>query len=251
MKQCPKCQGFELYEDEEDTCPYCGTSLVLYDRKNRREVDFRENPTSDRPPVDSRRETSRSEEPVFESRDGNRFKYRGVVVSVSPTSRYISSSMKWFNAVFRGQPYQIGNPVYETVLRIEEICQSRIPDKMRSLIFYGELGELNTGDDVTICAVRKYDRFIVQSLMINDIESLVHANGLISASVVRFLSLLTIVLIGLFVMGIVSFFTSGGFLLLISALAIGIVSVIFKIAAALAPLIGIAFVFWIFFHKNK
>lgn len=252
MKQCPKCQGIELYDDEVMRCPYCNTSLVPYVRQPRggtrtravhAEAPVRPNTTS--------RETRQENEPEFENRSGRRYNYRGIVVSATPSSRFMSSIVKWFNAVFRGRPFQIGNPVHETILRIEEITDSRIPDQMRSLVYYGELGELNVGDDVSIRAARQNGRLVVKELFINDIESEIRPHGVVSAAAIRIVTLLTIAVVAFLLASIISFFTTGGIWRVMSALVGGAASLAYMAFVTLAPVLGLIFVYWIMFGKHR
>ena len=191
MKQCLECQGLELYDDVEMYCPHCNAVLVPYVRNNRRQSAGMVNNEPIRPRMQNQTEKY-AEAPVFESYSGGRLVYRGTVVSITPTSRFMTRFMKWFNAIFRGQPYQFGNPVYETVIRIEEISRLRIPDQMRSIVYYGEPGELNVGDDITVSAVRRTGRLVARDLVINDIESVIRPYNQISALAVRILSLMAV-----------------------------------------------------------
>ena len=156
----------------------------------------------------------------------------------------MSRSLKWANAVFRGQPYQFGNPVHETIIRIEEISQSRLPDRMRSLVYYGELGELDVGDDVTISAVRGNDRLVIKDIVINDIETSVRPHGQMSAAAVRVLTLLLLVFIYYLFSSIISAFTSGRIFSSLGALARGIF-------VTFAPILGLLFVFSLFFRRRR
>jgi hypothetical protein len=158
--------------------------------------------------------------------------------------------LKWINSIFRGQPYQLGNPVHETIIRIEEICQSRLPDRLRSLVYYGELGELDIGDDVTISAVRRNDRLVIRSMVINDIESAVKPHGQISAAAVRVLAFVSVALVVFLIAGIVSFFTSGGLWTLLGSLVGGTLSIAGKLLTVLAPILGLLFVYWLFFRRK-
>ena len=251
MKQCPNCQGFELYDDEVSRCPYCNTVLVPYIRNNRRgsfnTVQYTGNPV--RPRESSNSETN-TEDPEFEHRYGNRYIFRGIVVSISPTSCFMTNYVKLFNAIFRGQPYQIGNPVHETIIRVEEISHSKIPDQMRSLVYYGELGELDVGDDVTIRAVRGNNRLIVKDLVINDIETAVRARGVLSSAAVRMLSLIAIGVIVLFFAMIISFFTTGAAWRLLNALIGGAFNLVSMVLVTLAPILGLLFICWLFFRRH-
>lgn len=253
MKQCPSCKGPELYDDAETRCPHCDAALVPYVRASRRSSSLSSNRDSREEPVrPTHHNTGRHEaQPVFERHIGGRIIYRGIVDSITPTSRFMQPLLKWGNSFFRGQPYQLGNPVHETIIRIEEISQSRLPDRLRSFVYYGELGELDIGDDVTISAVRMNDRLVIKNIVINDIESTVKPHGQISAAVVRVLALLSLALVVILVSSIILFFTSGGFLVLLGALVDGTLSFVGKLITVMAPIALLLFVYWLFFRRRR
>ena len=253
MKQCPNCKGLELYDDAETNCPYCGTGLVRYERQNGRTVGDTRYANDEPVTPRSRREgrTRAADTPEFVQQAGRKYSYRGRVVSISPTSRFMSRFEKWFNAVFRGLPYQIGNPVYETNIRIEEIKWSRIPEQAQNLAFYGDPGELDVGDDVSVTAVRKNNRYVVKNITINDVNGSVRMRGLVPAALIRAITLCAVLLIVVLTAGIVSFFSTGGFWTLLGAIASGIVLILSKIIAALAPIIILVIVFWLLIKGRR
>lgn len=256
MKQCPSCQGLELYDDDSLYCPYCNTLLVPYVRNNRRQ-DANENNYSEEPTRAKNRgnccvrDSNRSEIPAFERNVGGRYSFRGIVSSISPTSRFISRPVKFFNSIFRGQPYQIGNPVHETIIRIEEISHSRIPDHMRSLVYYGEIGELNVGDDISVTAIKKDGRLIIRDLIINDIDDSVHPHGVIPAEAFRAISIIIILIAIMLIASIISFFTTGAVWNLLAVLVNLVMSIIGKIIRICAPLLVVLFIYWIFFRRRR
>ncbi len=253
MKQCPKCQGMELYDDKEQTCPHCGSLLMPYLRSARR---FQNGNTATsaadpvRPQATAPVQNSPSA-PTFESRNNRMIHYRGVVVSISPTSRFMHGFVKWINAIFKGQPYQLGNPVHETIIRIENITQERIPDRMRSLVLYGQTGEIDIGDDVTVTAVEQGGRYVVKKLLINDTGADVRAYGQISATVIRILTLISIALAILFVSLVISFFSSGGIWTLLSALVGGTMSIATKLLVTLSPLAALLLIYWLLIRGRR
>jgi len=249
MKRCPNCRGLELYDDVESRCPHCGAPLIPYVRENGRggAAGRAAGPIS---PNSGERRRTNPEDPVFESRDGRKTIYRGMVVSISPTSRFMTSPVKWFNAVFRGRPYQLGNPVHETVIRLEEICRSRIPEEMRALIFYGEPGEMDVGDDVTITAVQRHGRLEAQSIYIHDIKTDVRPQDQIPGGAVIALSVSVAVLVALFVSMVLSFFTSGGIWTVLNTLVGVTLGLAGRLIATLSPLLILLFVYWLFFRRR-
>ncbi len=274
MKQCVNCSGFELYDDGVSFCPHCNAVLVPYAGKRRKgflsdsDVTISHSDSSfgsldnnaakygagnNTPlrPNNTFYSQERFQEPEFESRYGGRYNYRGRVVSISSASHYVSGFGKWFNSVFRGIPYQRDNPEYETVIRIEEISRTRMPDRMRSLVFYGELPELNEGDDVSISAVQRSGRLVVKNIIINDIETAFSAYGLHSATAMRLFSIIMMVIAAALVFSIISFFSSGGIFRLIGAVTDMAVGLVTKLLIAIAPLLVMIFIFRLFFGRHR
>lgn len=253
MKQCPNCQGFELYDDDIVRCPHCDTVLIPYKRRPRvsNPINNPQQPITPNPiPSTSQQQNDdTTQAPKFQNSVGRRNNYRGIINSINPTSRFIPSIVKWFNAFFRGQPYQFGNPVHETTIRIEEITDSRIPNQMRNLVFYGEVGDLNVGDDVTVSTVSSGGRLIIRDLYIHDVETTIQTRG-VSAWGVRILTLAAIGLIVFLFAAIISFFSSGGFWTVLDRLMIGLFNLLIKIIIALSPIGALLFVYWMFFRKK-
>lgn len=249
MKQCPVCKGIELYDDAQTNCPHCNSELVPYTRTARNRIN-NNNPANPVRPNTRPDDRQRQEDPVFERDAGKKLIYRGIVTSISPTSHYESRFTKWINAVFRGQPYQLGNPVYETIVRIEEINRSRIPEQMRNFVYYGELNELDIGDDVTITAKRSSNRLEIKGIVINDVDEIVKPHNQLSGIALKLLSLLIVILIIFLVSAIISLFTSGGIWKLLSALVGGALSVLYKLIAVLAPIIVLILIYWFFFKRK-
>ncbi len=250
MKQCPNCQGLELYDDEEIRCPHCDSVLVPYVRSRR--TSSSGNPTQEETvrPTTPHSSARRAQQPEFEQRVGRKLQYRGIVDSITPSSRFMPRFLKWANAVFRGQPFQLGNPVHETTIRIEEISQSRLPDRMRSLVYYGELNELDVGDDVTISAYRKNSRLIIKRIRINDIESDVKPHGQISAAAMRIVSVIALSCIVFIIAAITSFFTSGGIWKLFDSLVTGTLGIASRLLIILGPIGALVLIYWLFFRKR-
>ena len=298
MKQCPNCQGLELYDDIVERCPYCNAVLVTYVRgQDRRGRQTERSMTEDEPvrPVDtsqagarmrstgthrtegagnrteartenSRQETRRQEQtdgstrsrrqersadPVFETRLGSNYRYRGIVTGVTSTNQFMRNSLKWFNAIFRGQPFQFGNPVYETNIRIEEITRHRMPESERNIVFYGQAGGLAAGDDVEISAVRKGGRLIARRITNNNTLARIRSGGMISAGVIRLFLLLFLVLFLFFVDGIVSFVSSGGIGFLLSALVGGTVNIVIRLLEIFGPLLIGGWLLWLLIRGGR
>ena len=236
MKRCPTCNDFALYDDNIHTCPICDSTLVTYVRNvsSRSSTDSTNWETNNGEPVRSNNTQSTNSEqhganratPVFETRSGLRYHYRGIVTEITPRARLHNRLKKWIYALFRGEPYQFGNTSHETVLRIEEFHIGRVSGRKRDLIFYGDVeGRFNVGDDVDIIAKRRGDRYIVTRMYLNETESYVRSGPQIPAGIVAILSLIALVLALYLVGGVVAFIASGALLVLLDK-AIGVIIVI-------------------------
>lgn len=248
MKRCPKCGGLELYDDSRLTCPYCGGTLIAHDRW----PAGRQGGGVDRPSAAPARQTGTElpEEPRFEEKHAGRYSYRGRVVSLAPSERPARPLAKWLAAVFLGQPYQLGATVHETCIRIEEFSCSRLSEQMRNLVYYGQLNDLNVGDDITAAAVLRHGRLIVKELSIHDVESDVRARGQISSAAVRLLTLLAAALAALLAACLAQALRSGAVWALLGAAAGLLVTLAYKLLVLLAPLIILLFVHWLIFWKR-
>ena len=185
MKRCTACNDFALYEDSEIVCPVCGSRLVTYVRSPQPQVNVGIN----MPNMVSVNDTT----PRFETRNGNTYTFRGIVTEVSSQTRSYSRPRQIFNALFRGEPYQLGSTTYNrgaatcyrTRIRIEEFVNARLSTEKRELIFFGDCeGRITYGDDVTITAKKRGDRYIIKSLRCNDTSTNVKAEAQIPPTVV-------------------------------------------------------------------
>ena len=234
MKKCPNCNDFSLYDDNVLTCPICDSNLVTYNRNGSTSTTSTGSGTTrTREAVKPNTETQRQNTanatqqtaPEFERISGLRYHYRGIITEISSHTRLHTRLKKWVNAVFRGEPYQLGNTSHETIIRIEEFHNGRVAGRKRDLIYYGDVeGRFNHGDDVSITAKRRGDRYIVTNMYLNETESIVRPGSQIPAGIISILSLLLLVAAIYLVSGIIAFINSGAlFVLLEKAITIIIV----------------------------
>ncbi|MBQ6610437.1 MAG: zinc ribbon domain-containing protein [Oscillospiraceae bacterium] len=248
MKRCPKCGGMELYDDTRFTCPYCGETLVSYERRRAGHSGGGLGGPSAAP--DRQTEEEPSQEPRFEEKHAGRYSYRGRVVSLAPSERPARPFAKWLAAVFLGQPYQLGDTVHETCIRIEEFSRARLSEQMRNLIYYGQLNDLNVGDDITAAAVLRRGRLIVRELTVHDVESDVRARGQIPPAAVRLLTLLAAAFAVLLAALLVRAFRSGAVFTLLAAAAALLLRLVYKLLVLLAPLLMLLLVYWLILGKR-
>lgn len=231
MKRCPNCNDFALYDDNVLTCPICETNLVTYSKNTNSSLGSAEGTKEPIRPnnVNKRNNSanaSRQVVPEFERRSGLRYHYRGTITEISSHSRLHTKLKKWVNAIFRDEPYQLGNTSHETIIRIEEFHDGHVAGRKRDLIYYGDVeGRFNYGDDVNITAKRRGDRYIVTKMYLNETDSRVRTGPQIPAVVIAFLTLILLIAIAFIIAGIVSLITSGVLMELIEK-AITIVVVI-------------------------
>lgn len=234
MKKCPNCNDFALYDDNVAVCPICDARLTAYTRPG---AATERDKTIIMPRNDQQhQEQSGSETPQFETKQGLRYVYRGMITEINHHARFHNRLKKWVFAFFRGEPYQFGNTSHGSVVRIEEFHHDRISGRKRDLVFYGDVeGRFNYGDDVTVIAKRRGDRYIVTRMYLNETESRVRPTPQIPSAIIVVFSLLLLIAVVYLLVSIAGFFASGAFLVLLQKLfsfAI-VVLVLFWIARAL------------------
>lgn len=224
MKRCPNCNDFALYDDNVSTCPICDSNLVTYSRNGSTSTTSTGTGTTrTREPVRPNTETQRTNTanatqqtaPEFERISGLRYHYRGIITEISSHARLHTRLKKWVNAVFRGEPYQLGHTSHETIIRVEEFHNGRVAGRKRDLVYYGDVeGRFNYGDDVSITAKRRGDRYIVTNMYLNETESRVRPGPQIPAGIIAILSLILLVVAIYLIGGIIAFITSGALFVL-------------------------------------
>ena len=217
MKKCPKCNDFALYDDNVSTCPICDSNLVTYVRNGNSSTAstsarIRREPIRPNNETQSTYTTNAAQQtvPEFERKSGFRYHYRGLIAESDSHGRFHTRLKKWVNAVFRGEPYQLGNTTHETIIRVEEFHNGRVAGRKRDLVFYGDVeGRFKNGDDVSITAKHRGDRYIVTRMYLNETESRVRPGPQIPAGIVAILSLIILVAAIYLVGGLIAFITSG------------------------------------------
>lgn len=225
MKRCANCNDFALYEDSQSLCPVCGGRLETYVRSNQPP----QTPSFQMPVANNPVQNNRNDVPQFEVRRGNTYTFRGRVTDVSSQSRSYSRFRQICNALFRGEPYQFGSTTYSrggatcyrTRIRIEEFVNDRLATEKREVVFFGDAeGRLSYGDDVTVTAKRRGDRYIVKSLYCNDTQTPIRAESQIPPVGVWIILLLIISFIAFVIGGIGELYASGFFTELFSRIAL-------------------------------
>lgn len=192
-----------------------------------------------------RRRTGRAEgvraqhPPQFERVSGRDYIFRGRIAEVSSHSRYYNRFHKVVNAVFRGEPYQFGHSSYETVMRVEEFTDGRLPTQYRDLVMYGDIeAAIHVGDDVEVHAVQRGGRYVIRGLHNNHTESDVVPGPQLSMQVCALIMLAAVALVAGIIYGMYAFFFKGGF----EALVMAVVNLIISIILQFLPLIALIFV---------
>lgn len=225
MKRCLQCNDFSLYEDGVSNCPVCGQFLSMYSRSGRYSRNADDIPVSNKNVpynnavnnVGSASANASGRNNVnnftFETRNGLSYVYRGIITEITPQTRLHSPLKKWANAIFSNEPYQLSNTSHSTMFRVMDISNGRFSRAKRDFVFFGDVeGRFFVGDDVTVTAKRRGNRYIVTNLHLNDTETNVRPVSIqIPALIVRLLTLFVICAVVLFICGVVSILTSEAF----------------------------------------
>lgn len=244
MKRCPECNDMALYDDTSMTCPICNATLVPYVRRTAATSHAPQTPVR---PVSGRQTAGVDEgrrNPVFETVSGNEIKIRGLVSNVVLNSRTLTVRDKIADCFVRGVPFQFGNPVYETIIRVEEITDRGIPSQTRSIVFYGNAqGQIDIGDDVSINAVRRNDRIIARSVFVNDTESNVHTPLALNALLLLLVIVAVVLLALCLLFSIVEWFASGAFVEPLLGIIGAFLYFGLKVLIAIAPIVLLIWIF--------
>lgn len=190
--------------------------------------------------------------PQFETRNGRSVIFRGSVAEVTSHSRYYNRFHKIINAVFRGEPYQFGHSSYETVIRVEEFTDGRLPSRWQDLVMYGDIeGSVQVGDDIEARAILRGGRYIIQDLHSNQTGNNIVPGPQMSVFACFLLALLAIGVVVGIIYGVYAFFTKGGFEALVMALVNVILAILGKLLVAIAPLLVVLFIISMFTGIRK
>lgn len=211
MKKCPTCNDFIIYDDSVEKCPICNTYLIYKD-----EMNFNQNRTINNAINSIEDNKPTSDAPEFQTGNGLRQKYRGIVTEINSNSRFHNRTKKIINSIFNAEPYQFGNTSQYTVIRIEEMDDSLVAGRRKDLIFYGDIeNQINRGDDIEASVITRRNKIIITNLYNYDTNSTVRPSPQIPSGVVWIILLLLIALLIILIVGIVNFVASGALMFLV------------------------------------
>ena len=188
MKRCPNCNAF--YEDQFNTCPTCGGSLYsVVNSDNSNNTTFTHagntNPSATQHTMI-----------IFEEASGTNVIINGAVTESSTQQYYQSKFSKFFHALFSGEPYQLSHTTFVTIFRVEEHAEYGYPEQARDITLYGNAQNIFAiGDDVTVTARNVGNRLVARKVFNHSINSTVHIQPNIPASVIRAFMLIAVLIV--------------------------------------------------------
>ncbi len=202
MKRCSLCNA--VYDDSYGTCPTCGVRLNSLTEGADRLVNS--NVTVHNVPLNNgNRQNAQSTSIQFYERSGSTHIFNGALAEVSTQQYYQSKSTKLIRALFSGEPYQLSHTSYITILRIEEHALRRYPEQAQDVVLFGGVQNVFApGDDLTIRAKRKRNRYVAKRIFSHSIDRNIRIEGNIPAGVIRFLFLILVAAIIWAIHGIAS-----------------------------------------------
>lgn len=202
MKRCSLCNA--VYDDSYGTCPTCGVRLNSL-------TEAAEHLANSNVTVHSAslnngsRQNAQASSIQFYERSGSTHIFNGALAEVSTQQYYQSKSTKLIRAVFSGEPYQLSHTSYITILRIEEHALRRYPEQAQDIVLFGGVQNVFApGDDLTIRAKRKGNRYVAKRFFSHSIDRNIRIEGNIPAGLIRFLFLILAAAIIWAIHGIVS-----------------------------------------------
>lgn len=234
MKRCGECNA--IYEEQYDICPTCGEKLEFYTQSSSGSGTRNTYTQREEVPRSSTENPQHSAERssyVFEQQDGANVIINGAVAEANTQQYYQSKFTKIIQALFSGEPYQLSHTSFVTIFRVEEHTLRGYPEHARDITVYGNTQNLfAVGDDVTVEAKRRGNRYIAKRIYNHSIDSNVHIQPYIPAGVIWGILIAIIALI----------------IMLISSLpAIG--DGIIKLIGSLMPIIVVVAIFWYIFSS--
>lgn len=192
MKRCNSCNA--VYDDSYNICPTCGVHLATLSEREER-IAQRNNSTSNAGLYSDdtsfgHQTTQQHNQPAyrFVEQDGSTVVFNGAVAESSTQQFYQSKFTKIIRAVFSSEPYQLSHTSYLTVFRVEEHSINNYPEQAQDIVLFGGIQNvLAPGDDVTVRAKRKGNRYVAKSIYNHSINSNVRLEANIPAGVVKFL----------------------------------------------------------------
>jgi len=193
MKRCNVCNA--VYENYLNYCPTCNSELELISNNYNNSSSFHQIDINENVRANSYIETERTDEYIFEQINGSFSTINGAVAEVNTQQYYQSKLTKMLRSCFAGEPYQLSHTSHENNIRIEEHTMRRYPENALDITVYGSMRSVfATGDDITVRARRRGNRYIARQIYNHTTNSRVNIQGNIPASLVRIAVLLLIIL---------------------------------------------------------
>lgn len=201
MKKCPECCA--IFEDSIDVCPTCGEQLENYVNSSKKEENKKQEKPQVNDYINSRQRDNNAY--VFERNIGNDVEINGSVVESSTQQYYQSKFTKIVQALFSGEPYQFSHTTFVTVFRVEEHTTRGYPERARDITLYGNMQNIfAVGDDVTVTASRKGNRYVAKNVYNHSINEDVRIQPYISAAVIRTVAIIIAALVLYVIIGLLT-----------------------------------------------
>ncbi|MBQ5328355.1 MAG: hypothetical protein J6J15_04130 [Oscillospiraceae bacterium] len=201
MKKCPECCA--IFEDSIDVCPTCGEQLENYVNSSKKEENRKQEKPQVNDYINSRQRDNNAY--VFERNIGNDVEINGSVVESSTQQYYQSKFTKIVQALFSGEPYQLSHTTFVTVFRVEEHTTRGYPERARDITLYGNMQNIfAVGDDVTVTASRKGNRYVAKNVYNHSINEDVRIQPYISAAVIRTVAIIIAALVLYVIIGLLT-----------------------------------------------
>lgn len=226
MKKCvnPACLADFAFDDSMTSCPFCHSRLEPCGGADVPPLV---------PPLDyGIPQPKPAEAQPFVHRQLGQMECHGRVSEIDRQEVFFGSTLKLFNTLFRGEPYQLAHQTIEYTIRVEPITDG-VPAEVTDFCLYGSyLGRLQVGDEVTIRARDRGDRRVATHIYNQTTGSVVRPGFQISAGLIRGLAALLALLLVWLVWSAVELIRSGAIL----ALVLGLVSALMPLLICLAGL---------------
>lgn len=188
MKYCtnPACDPTFLYGESRSVCPFCHTRLANTSSGQTRPATVIRTAENIAMEMD---EDIHREERLFEfaKTTWKGVRYHGRIAEIERHEVFNSKWHKFFNAIFRGEPFQLAHQTSEYTIRIESI-QEDYPTEVADVCLYGNyLGRMHVGDEVEVDAKDLGNRRIGRSVYNHTTCSVVRPGLQIPAGVIRIL----------------------------------------------------------------
>lgn len=212
MKKCvnPACLADFAFDDSMTACPFCHSRL---------ESCANEDAPPLVPPLDyGIPQPEPAEEKPFVQRQLGRMECHGRVSEIDRQEVFFGSTLKLFNTLFRGEPYQLAHQSIEYTIRVEPITDG-VPAEATDFCLYGSyLGRLQVGDQVIIRARGCGDRRVATHIYNQTTGSVVRPGFQIGAGLIRGLVAFLALLLVWLVWGAAELIRSGAIAVLLAEL---------------------------------